>query len=412
MEKILRKKFIVISSAVVFSVLTIVALVTNIFYYYDFNSDIDFLLELLAENDGTFSKNDNTNNQIMLTELPYSTRYFTVKFDDDDDIIGVDTSNIQMINTFEAKQLAELVLEYNTNSDYVNTIKYLITETDYGTLVIFIDASQELASFGTLMNTTIVIFIIVGILVFVSMFLFSKTAVRPIVDSYQKQQKFITNITHELKTPLAIIKTNTEVIEMIDGSSEWTQSIHHQISKYNELINYLINLSKLDENVADNLKTDFSISDVVSEVANSFEVIANSKRKNIALSIQKNLSFYGDEQTIRTLVSTLLDNAIKYSEANSTIKISLEEYKGKIIFIANNTAENLQARKYDELFDRFYRIENSRNSELGGYGIGLSLAKSIVKNHKGTIKAYSDDGLSLTIKIELPNAVKLLEWNN
>lgn len=409
MEKILRKKFIVISSAVVFSVLTIVALVTNIFYYYDFNSDIDFLLELLAENDGTFSKNDNTNNQIMLTELPYSTRYFTVKFDDDDDIIGVDTSNIQMINTFEAKQLAELVLEYNTNSDYVNTIKYLITETDYGTLVIFIDASQELASFGTLMNTTIVIFIIVGILVFVSMFLFSKTAVRPIVDSYQKQQKFITNITHELKTPLAIIKTNTEVIEMIDGSSEWTQSIHHQISKYNELINYLINLSKLDENVADNLKTDFSISDVVSEVANSFEVIANSKRKNIALSIQKNLSFYGDEQTIRTLVSTLLDNAIKYSEANSTIKISLEEYKGKIIFIANNTAENLQARKYDELFDRFYRIENSRNSELGGYGIGLSLAKSIVKNHKGTIKAYSDDGLSLTIKIELPNAVKLLE---
>ena len=214
------------------------------------------------------------------------------------------------------------------------------------------------------------------------------------VNAYEKQKIFITDASHELKTPLAIINTSADVLEIENGNSKWLDNIHKQVNRMNELIGNMISLTKLEEE-KELIKIDFSLSDLVMDISKEFEDLANSVNKRIDLDLEKNISYNGDENLIRQFISILLDNSIKYSKENSDIKVKLYKQNRKIVFSVENEAENLQKKKYDELFERFYRSDLSRNSKTGGYGIGLSLAQSIVLRHKGKLYAESFDGKSI-----------------
>lgn len=403
MEIILRKKFIKVSMSAFFVVLFTIAVFLNISSYMNFNHNSQQVLTFLARNDGTFPMNPNTlpSAPRLPQEAQFTTRFFSIRIDFDGDILGIDTKNINAINVVEARKLGREILDSSKDFGVSGNYKFLLHKTDYGQILIFLDCESEINMLTNFLVSSILLSFLALISVYILLIFVSKKAVAPFIKNYNNQQEFITNVSHELKTPLAIIKTSTDVIECEHNSCEWTDNIHHQINRLTELVNYLISLSKMDEDEVISLKTDFSLSDAILETTDSFSLISKDLEKEICSDISKNISFHGDEQSIRMLISILVDNSLKYSCKNSKIDISLTEKRHKKVLEVSNFADNLEARDYSELFERFYRLDDSRNSSSGGFGIGLAMAKTIVKKHGGYISAKSHDGMKIVFKVEL-----------
>ena len=243
------------------------------------------------------------------------------------------------------------------------------------------------------------------LLVFLLVFFISKIVVKPIADSYEKQKRFITDAGHEIKTPLAIIDANTEVLEMEQGESEWTASIKNQVNRLSSLTERLIFLSKMDEETIIFSMEEFSLSGLISDMAASFQAVAKAQEKVLQLEIEQGVFYYGNESSFRQLLSILIDNAMKYSNPYGNITLSLHQSERKVEFMISNTVDQVPQGNLDRLFERFYRLDSSRNSETGGYGLGLSAAKAIIIAHKGKITAWSANGKLISFLIVLPISV-------
>lgn len=228
---------------------------------------------------------------------------------------------------------------------------------------------------------------------------FSKIVLRPVAQSYEKQRQFITDAGHELKTPLTIIDANTEVIEMENGESQWTKSIRNQVDRLTTMVGQFITLSKMEEKNENFHKTDISLNIILNESLEPFDVVFLSKNIKINTFSEKDIHISGDEKLLRQLFEILIDNAAKYASENSTFSISMKRKSRKNMLTFENESDTISEGNLDILFDRFYRTDASINSATGGSGIGLSVAKSIVTLHGGTIHAVSDDGRLLRIII-------------
>ena len=186
---------------------------------------------------------------------------------------------------------------------------------------------------------------------------------------------------------------------MESGESKWTGNIHKQVNRLNGLIGNLISLTKLEESGSLE-KTDFSFSDLLNDCVSDVKDYALSLDKDIITEIESGISFKGNENLIRQVIGILLDNAIKYAREKSNINVKLVKQNRKIFFSVENEADNLEVKNYNVLFERFYRADSSRNSKTGGYGIGLSIAQSIVLKHKGKISADSFDGEKIVFTVK------------
>lgn len=396
MEKKLRKKFVYFSVGIIFIVLFSIVSFINFSNFFKYTESSNIVLDILAKNDGELPKNIDKSemdflNTKLSAEMTFSNRFFTVKTDIQKNIITVNTGDVYLTSSMEAVEYAKKVLQIGNESGFLGNFKYKVEEKDYGILVVFVDLTRDLDNFYSTLRNSLTVSVIVLLLVAIISFFMSKKAVSPMVQAYEKQKSFITDASHELKTPLTIINTSADVIEMESGSSKWTDNIHKQVIRLNELIGNLISLTKLEEE--DKIERfDFSFSDVLEDVCNDYIPIALSKNKSLNLDIQKNISFNGDEKLIRQFIAILLDNSVKYAKEETEIKINLKRQNRKIIFTVENEAEDLKIKKYDEFFERFYRSDSSRNSKTGGYGVGLSIAQSIALKHKTKISAESFDG--------------------
>jgi hypothetical protein len=269
------------------------------------------------------------------------------------------------------------------------------------TVFFFIDYNRQLNSFHKTLKACIAVSFVGILAVFMLIIIFSDWIMRPVSESYEKQKRFITDAGHELKTPLATIDADVTVIEMESGENEWLNDIKTQTQRLAGLTNELVYLARMDEQYRTTVMIDFPLSDSVQETADSFQSRAVVEEKNFSCSITPGLSYCGDEKAIRRLVSILLDNALKYSEKNGTISFDLYPKRKGVQFTIFNTTPSMPKESLKYLFDRFYRTDKSRNSETGGYGIGLSIAQAIVNAHKGKITAETEDEKSLTIQITL-----------
>lgn len=420
----LQRRFILIAMCAVFVVLAIIMGIINITNYLEVISESDKTLSMLVENGGAFPKNDyengNGGNNIgsggvndkngaqprkpmgnMSAEAPFETRFFSVVIGNEEQVLSVKTGNIAAVTEDKAIEYAKQIIQGGTKKGFVSVYRYYVSKSDQGTLVMFLDCSRGLKIYNNFLEASFAVSF-AGILgVFVIVLLLSKRAIKPVAESYEKQKHFITDASHELKTPLTVISANTEVLEMTQGENEWTQSIHNQVKRLTELTNSLVSLARMDESDSKLIMIDFSISDAVSESAEAFKQLAVSQGKELAVNIQKNLSYTGNEESIRKLVGILVDNAIKYSDENGSISVSLKSLGKGIVFQVQNSVASIEKGNREELFERFYRGDDSRNSQVGGYGIGLSIARAIVSAHKGKITARSEDGKSLIISITL-----------
>lgn len=439
MIKKLRHKFIAIAMCSMAIVLVLLIGSINIANYINVNETVNARLSILAENKGHFPDNmpdefrdimpgktplsqplqepegmlpDNKASQgrrqhpFISQETPFDTRYFTVTLLSDGTVLSTDTGKIAAISSEDAASYAQALFKKGKYSGYQGHYKYCaVTVTnDFGNesiLYIFLDCERELNSFRFFLTASILMSCVGLLLVFILVVFFSRILVKPVAESYEKQKRFITDASHEIKTPLTIIDANTEVLEMENGENEWTQSTRKQIKRLASLTEKLVFLSRMDEDGAAFTMVDFSLSDAVLDTAQPFEAVALSKNRKLSLDIEPDIILHGDEASIRQLVSLLLDNAMKYSSENSTIKMILKSDRKNRILTMENEAEGLSAGNYNTLFERFYRADVSRNSSSGGHGIGLSVAQAIVRAHKGKITARSDNGKTILFTITL-----------
>ena len=381
----------------------------------------------LKEND--FKENDLKRHGIS-PESQFDTRYFTVTINSKGEVENIDTSKIASVSSENAAEYAKKLWKSGKKGDgksgFADNCKYLTVDEDGATMYIFLSCQRELSTIKTYILASVGISVFGLLVVFVMIFFFSGRILKPVSESYEKQKRFITDASHEIKTPLTIIDANTEVIEMMEGENEWTSSTRKQIARLTSLTEKLVFLSRMDEEATKLEMLEFSLSDAILDTAEPFKAVARTKGKKLTIDVTDKILYTGDEKTIRQLVSILLDNAIKYSgyssvscekatqtrnncvtttgDPASEIELTMRPSgKNRIITVWNTVDDtaNIKKGRQDMLFERFYRTDASRNSKTGGFGIGLSAAYAIVKAHKGKITAESKDGQSIKFTIVL-----------
>ena len=371
MIKNLRKRFIFAAMASTFGVLFVIMSILNIANYARMVSRADDTLSELVDNNGQFDrrdflkekvktnadsqppdKPDGKSNDKFSPETPFQTRYFSVVVSDGA-VESYSLDNIAAVDESEAESYALKILGDGSDSGFTDIYRYRVADCEDGTRIIFVDCRQELESFRNTLVYSVGVSLLGFLAVFMLVLFWSKKIFKPVAESYAKQKRFITDASHEIKTPLTIIDANTEVIEMVNGESEWTKNTRDQVKRLTALTNQMVALSRLDEN------------------------------------------------SIRQLISILVDNAMKYAVESADISISLKRDGRKVKFVLKNLTDGMEEGSQDILFERFYRPDSSRNSETGGSGIGLSLAKSIVESHKGRITARCDGDGYITFQVTL-----------
>lgn len=426
MIKRLQRKFIISAMAAVTIVLSIIMIIINGVNYVNIIKSANNLLNILEDNNGVFPMEEKDNPHAedkdekkppkmdISKEAPFQTRYFTVEITPEGNVYRIDTGKIAAISTETAKEYAlEL---YNQNKTEgrrdcyiyraVNLKKAAADSSNNATkegnvMYIFLNVENDLKNFYTFLWSSIAVSITGIVFVLILIVVFSKRIVSPMVQSYEKQKTFITDASHEIKTPLAVIEANTEVVEIENGESQWTRSIKEQISRLSELTEKLVFLAKMDEERNTFVMTEFSLSKLAQEIAEGFNGMAKAQNKKYTVSIDSDIGVKADEKAIKQLLSILIENAFKYSDREGNIAVTVKK-NGKYKEIeVRNTADNLKKGDLSILFERFYRLDSSRNSNTGGSGIGLSIAKAIAEAHKGKIKAYSLDGKEIVLKVSM-----------
>lgn len=313
-----------------------------------------------------------------------------------------DTGQIVAIDDETAAEFAQKVYASGRTDGFLGEYRYLRSEEDGNIRIIFLDCGRSLTNLRTMLFAGILVSLLGLAAVLLLLILFSRRIVRPLAESYEKQRRFITDAGHELKTPLTIIGADTDLAEMELGENEWLADIRRQAERLTGLTNDLIYLSRMEEEQPKLSLIEFPLSDVAEETAQSFLAPAQTQGKTLSLAIEPMLSFYGEEKSIRQLLSILLDNALKYSPEGGEISLSVRKQNRSVVLtVSNPSVRPLEKGEQAQLFDRFYRGDPSRSGE-GGYGLGLSIAAGIAAAHRGKIRAESPDGVCLVITAVLP----------
>lgn len=330
----------------------------------------------------------------------FDQRYFTVKLDQNNEIEYIDLYSIGSVNEEEAKCYVNTALKKDADHDFIGRFRYKKVAFDDGIQITFLDCGKEFDSFRVFLSSGILMATLGFVTVAIVINLFAEKFAQPLSITYQKQKQFITDAGHELKTPLTVINANLDLIEDEVQDKEAIGEIRQQSKRLEELTNDLVYLARIEESPEKMPVLDFPISELVSDVAGSYNAIVASKNKELVCDITQNLSAVGNQNAIKQLLFLLLDNAVKYSPSGDKIALTLKKAgKGCLLTVANTSATPIDEDNIDQLFDRFYRGDASRNSETGGYGIGLSTAKAIVEAHNGKITLTADQNNRFTVTV-------------
>ena len=338
--------------------------------------------------------------QNMSPETPFETRFFTVKLNTHGTVTAVDTTKVVAVDDALAESYAKHVLAEGKEVGYHSTYRFMTNSDENGTICVFVDAYRELESVRSFVISSVVISLIGILMVFVLVVLLSEVALKPIIESYEKQKRFITDAGHEMKTPLTVISANTEIIEMENGDSQWTDGIKNQVAKLASLTEKLVILSKMEEGAKLEMN-EFSLSEALFDTCDQYKSIAMSAGVTFNVVIAENITMMGNEGEIRRCASLLLDNAFRYVSKGGTVEIRAQKLANGVEVRFRNSTDGVEKGSLDRWFDRFYRTDLSRNSSTGGSGIGLSVVKAIVNAHGGTVKAQSPDGIKVEFTINI-----------
>ena len=420
----LRRKFILVAMGAVTVVLTLIIAGINIVNYSHVCKMADARLDyILAGKDGIDwgdeSKAEPANGKDagdsqagvrirhfegMTAESPFDTRYFTVTIDAGQ-VADVNTARIAAVGAKRAASIAARLHAKGWTSGFSGNYRYTTDVQDDEITYVFVDCSRELASFHSFLSASVAISCIGWLAVLAIVAGASGAVIRPMVESYSKQKRFITDASHEIKTPLAVIDAANEVQEIESGESEWTQSIHEQVARLTALTERLVFLARMDEGSAGFTMTSIDLSEAVDKAAAPFESVAVSRGKRLSTSIACGVRAHADAAAVAQVVELLLDNATRYASEGSVIELSLRavsrvQGKGATELVVSNAVDELPEGDLDRLFDRFYRADVSRSSKTGGSGVGLSVVRAIAEAHGGSASVCGH-GNQITFTVRL-----------
>ena len=420
MVRRLRRKFVLTAMTALLIIVVLMISCILLIYFHQQDSRADSTLQMLLDNDGTFpdmkdpSQPDNSGGRIpgqgprgadfdaaRAIEMPFETRYFTVRLDADGNILSTDVDHIAAISSEDAESYAASAFSSGKTKGYLDGYKFADNVQDNGvTLIVFLDCNSSFSNLTQLFRISILIAGITLVLMLVLVVALSGNAVAPVVESLDKQKQFISDAGHELKTPLSVISANVDVLELTGEKNEWTKSIRNQVGRMTALVTNMLTLSRMDEAKWKDLFSRVNFSKIAQSTADTFRVVAKSREKEYTISIQEDLHVFGEQRALEQLCTLLLDNAMKYSSEHGSIVISLTEDHKKARLEVSNTCDEIPSGNLDRLFDRFYRADSSRTripansgsttATAGGFGIGLSAAREICESHGGEIRAVHD----------------------
>ncbi len=245
------------------------------------------------------------------------------------------------------------------------------------------------------LKTTILFAVIIGLILLILIYVIAKKIasliVKPVEETFEKQKQFVSDASHELKTPLAVIEANADVLQDKSGENKWITYIQNEVQSMNKLVNDLLTLAKMEETKGNNYHK-FDLSKEIQMSTAVFESMMFEKKIKLETNIQEKIEFNGDKEDIKHILSILLDNAIKHTNEEGKIVVNLEKEKNEIKIEVKNQGEPIPEEEREKIFERFYRVDKARSRSEKRYGLGLSIANEIVNKYKGTIKATSQDG--------------------
>lgn len=320
-------------------------------------------------------------------EVRYSLRFFTVRFGADGGVTQVNQDFIASVSRSDAEEYARAALASGKTRGYERGYRFLISADGDETVALFLNSERELQSVRALMWVSLGVAGGSLLVVFALVVLFSGRAIAPYLKNLEAQKQFITNASHELKTPLTAISASADVLAMEHGDDEWVQSIQAQTGKLARLVNHLVTLSRLDEENPFPVRAEFSLSDALWELSESFAPLCRARNRRYSQDIADGLTLTGDRTALQQTVSILLDNALKYAPDGGSIALTAQRAGKRTEIAVTNTVDAAQKLDVSRLFERFYRADESRSAAVSGTGIGLSIARATVEAHGGKITA-------------------------
>ncbi|MBQ3785888.1 MAG: HAMP domain-containing histidine kinase [Lachnospiraceae bacterium] len=398
------------SSVIVFLVMAL-GLYSSMFSYYAHQADA--MTSFISYNGGKLPEineysvkefEDNTQYDISLNdESAFRVRYFIIYLDENDEVKGMLTDHIASVDEDTAGIFASSVLLLGRKVGYYLEYRYRVVEDKAKNerYIIFLDCHDTLYAQRNLLVRIIMVTLLFALAVMLVFAVFSKKILEPFERNQRMQKQFITDASHELKTPLAVIEANAEVLKYKSGDNEWIKNITSQTDRMAKLINQLLILARMEE-MGDNIeKESVDMSELVESVISRFTEVFDRKNVTLEKNITPGLVFSANRNQMENLCDILIENASKYVDENGKVEVALISQGGKkLMMTVSNTCTGQENMDCEKIFERFYRTDESRTSSTGGHGIGLSIARRIAEQHKGTITAASKDGkVTFTVRL-------------
>lgn len=388
----LRKKLIVtsvLSLAVIFIVM--IALI-NAVSFYSTQSQVSQSLEVLAG-----SQTEEATTQRIRENLPDVTasslyrvsNYCIIRLTRNGDLYEWKSENMQLYNDSAVRQLLEEIQAQGSSQGRVGTKMFRIEQTDRGNRIAVIDISAELENASSLLRITTVVGVLFWAILSALACVLISRLLRPVSEAFLKQQQFVWDASHELKTPLAVISANAQVLSCEIGQNENLGYILDEVNRTNTLVQNLLSLARMDLSRVKGDVREFDLGKLLLRTVLPMESLIFEQGKTLTIQISEGISYTGNEALIQELAVILLSNAMQYSETGSEITISLRAKGSHRVLTVHNTGSYIEQEARKHIFERFYRGEASHNRETGGSGLGLAIAKSIVEFHHGSIRVES-----------------------
>jgi len=395
----LRKKFIRISTISVVTVFSVIFVILYSINKVQLNDTMDTLTDAIASNNGVFPKPDEIDQPVLSIGHPYteiiteetrfSTRFFTVWLGDDNYIVKANVDSIFSISEAQTQRYVEEVLKKNCEKGWISDYRFRMFESEEGKAIVFVNGEMNRMMANRYLFSTFLILTGSGIAVLILIIIISKRVVYPAAESYEKQKQFITDANHELKTPLTLILSDLDIVEAEIGKNEWLDDMRCEGQRMRMLINQLVVLSRMDEDRSDLTILPFDLSGALLDTVSEFRGAAAGRQITLKADIEDSIEYKGDEALLRRLLAILLDNAVKYCDSSGEIQVIVRQKRHPVI-IVENSCRAVDSLELERLFDRFYRADKARTFD-GSFGIGLSIARAIARNHHGDIWAYKKE---------------------
>lgn len=407
MIRSLRWKFIWIAMLSLLGTMTVLCVSIGVGNHWITTRRVDRAISLLHQNGGTFlppgAAFDPSDFEFQVTpETAFETRYFIVELTEQREVKAVNLEHIAAFDRHSVTETISKVIQAGGSRGYVDYYRFgLFPSEDGGSTMIVMDCFLMLQAADNMLRITVIIFCVCALIVFLLLLFFSGLAIRPFAENLERQRQFVTDASHELKTPLSILSADLDLLSDSCGESRWLGSARTQIARLDKLIRNLVELARAEETIREGASGVFSLSDIALASAEAFAPLAEAEGNTLAAEVAAGVELRGVQDDLFRLFSILLDNAVKYCDAGGTIRLSVSQRGRTVRLSVSNPCAGLNPAQLPRYFDRFYRADSSRSRTTGGYGIGLSTARAIVARHRGRLTNHYANGI-ITFTALLP----------